>query len=1062
MLGEDRRDRLRDGVRVRGRGLATPSDPPPDHEHARRIDRGSRVAQSGRASAGEQCGEINDARSGCARGRNASAGRRDHETARVGQRSRGRGKPHLVIVDDDIGPCRSSAVGSPARRRSAINASTAGAGERPASNTKGAALCARQVAAGQPVDHHRHALRREVVGQPLDPRGCVGVERTGQHDATVDAPRGLPARPVLVHGRSEIAQLGCLGGRDRLRARAETADERRERGHVDPPADARSKSARRAPDLPRHQLHRDGQREIELDHDRRPVTRAPRIDLARGHRVERHDDVGRQGADRRLPGRHGAPDAPRIRTPCWPRARAGSRCAPRRRGARAGSRGAAASRGHGTARSRGTRQPAGAGTAAGRDRKPPPAGRSDGGDRARARPGRRAPRRPAPRPSRREPRTPHPGEATPRRTGPPRRSAGAARVSECDPLGVDAVARAGRQLGDLGGDPGDIGRSRRELPHQALANGLLDHQALGHDEPRLGAEITHTSLAVWSSCAVLQVAQMPRHMRLRPGLERPDLSHVPGLRICAWARYLAGRLERYGKETDVMEPLAPPLPTFLIIGAQKSATRWLRLNLGLHPDVFAASRDRVLQQRGPVPRGGHRWYRAQFEGWAGEGDRRRGDARLHVLAPPPGRCRRAHRGDAARRAADRDAAQPDRPRSRRWCTTWSTARSRAIRCCSTTCAPRPPRRTSSGSSAAGGTPRASSPIGSASATGSSSCCTTTSTTIRAASTTRRCVTSAPTPDFVPPEFERVRFSHQQRPSSEPGRRPLTLAERRELWEYFAADVAKLERPDRARPLDLEPGLALLERGQPGFEAGDLAVGLAERLARGHHVGAGAREELPVDRRPEPAAADEIGDERRQRGRGRDGAPSFQIARARSRSGLSSSGGALLRRDAAGRCRGARGSRLPPARRAPGGRDGSRGARWPGGRRRCRCGARGDGPDRRPSPRTGSAARGSPLATRRPDSRVPSDAATSTGSRTTTIVVAIGVTVRQNGNSSERRGSFHAISAGHSWAARTSLRGSPPRARGTDRGRVRAPTPDRARAAGPTRRRDARAARRRAG
>jgi len=31
-----------------------------------------------------------------------------------------------------------------------------------------------------------------------------------------------------------------------------------------------------------------------------------------------------------------------------------------------------------------------------------------------------------------------------------------------------------------------------------------------------------------------------------------------------------------------------PLPTFLIIGAQKSATRWLRLNLGAHPSVYAA------------------------------------------------------------------------------------------------------------------------------------------------------------------------------------------------------------------------------------------------------------------------------------------------------------------------------------------------------------------------------------------------------------------------------------------------------------------------------------------
>jgi hypothetical protein len=49
------------------------------------------------------------------------------------------------------------------------------------------------------------------------------------------------------------------------------------------------------------------------------------------------------------------------------------------------------------------------------------------------------------------------------------------------------------------------------------------------------------------------------------------------------------------------------------------------------------------------------------------------------------------------------------------------------------------------------------------------------------------------PDFVPPEFERVRFSLQQRASTEPGRRPLTLDERRELWTYFADDVARLAR-----------------------------------------------------------------------------------------------------------------------------------------------------------------------------------------------------------------------------------------------------------------------------
>ncbi len=63
----------------------------------------------------------------------------------------------------------------------------------------------------------------------------------------------------------------------------------------------------------------------------------------------------------------------------------------------------------------------------------------------------------------------------------------------------------------------------------------------------------------------------------------------------------------------------PPLPTFLIIGAQKSATRWLRHNLGEHPDVFTLdyeamffSNRRRFRQRGPD------WYRGLFEGWDGE------------------------------------------------------------------------------------------------------------------------------------------------------------------------------------------------------------------------------------------------------------------------------------------------------------------------------------------------------------------------------------------------------------------------------------------------------------
>jgi hypothetical protein len=62
-----------------------------------------------------------------------------------------------------------------------------------------------------------------------------------------------------------------------------------------------------------------------------------------------------------------------------------------------------------------------------------------------------------------------------------------------------------------------------------------------------------------------------------------------------------------------------PLPTFVIIGAQKSATRWLRVNLGEHPEIFTSDtevsyfndpkRVRALQLR---------WYRAQFEACEGQ------------------------------------------------------------------------------------------------------------------------------------------------------------------------------------------------------------------------------------------------------------------------------------------------------------------------------------------------------------------------------------------------------------------------------------------------------------
>jgi hypothetical protein len=63
----------------------------------------------------------------------------------------------------------------------------------------------------------------------------------------------------------------------------------------------------------------------------------------------------------------------------------------------------------------------------------------------------------------------------------------------------------------------------------------------------------------------------------------------------------------------------PPLPTFVIIGAQKSGTRWLRYNLGLHPDVFAPDTEPnfFIDERADAP-DGLAWYQEQFAGWDGE------------------------------------------------------------------------------------------------------------------------------------------------------------------------------------------------------------------------------------------------------------------------------------------------------------------------------------------------------------------------------------------------------------------------------------------------------------
>ena len=62
-----------------------------------------------------------------------------------------------------------------------------------------------------------------------------------------------------------------------------------------------------------------------------------------------------------------------------------------------------------------------------------------------------------------------------------------------------------------------------------------------------------------------------------------------------------------------------PLPTFLIIGAQKGATRWLRVNLGRHPDVYTAPTETMFfHSPERFDRRGLEWYQEQFGGWSGE------------------------------------------------------------------------------------------------------------------------------------------------------------------------------------------------------------------------------------------------------------------------------------------------------------------------------------------------------------------------------------------------------------------------------------------------------------
>jgi hypothetical protein len=243
-----------------------------------------------------------------------------------------------------------------------------------------------------------------------------------------------------------------------------------------------------------------------------------------------------------------------------------------------------------------------------------------------------------------------------------------------------------------------------------------------------------------------------------------------------------------------MEPHALPLPTFLIIGAQKSATRWLRINLGLHPDVFCAARElEFFNNSVRIQELGTDWYREQFEGWDGE---------KFVGEATPGYMFWRHRPAAI---AERiEETLPDVRLIATLRNPIDRAQSGMVHHMEAGGLPRdsvlvelvkqtPPERDHLGIIAGGWYAASLEPYQERFGD-------------RLLVVLHDDIDDDPRgvydetlrhigalPNFVPPDFEEVRFSYQQQPSSEPGRRPLTLEERRELWEYFAADVAQLEK-----------------------------------------------------------------------------------------------------------------------------------------------------------------------------------------------------------------------------------------------------------------------------
>lgn len=235
-----------------------------------------------------------------------------------------------------------------------------------------------------------------------------------------------------------------------------------------------------------------------------------------------------------------------------------------------------------------------------------------------------------------------------------------------------------------------------------------------------------------------------------------------------------------------------PIPTFLIIGAQKSATRWLRLNLGEHPDVFTASREIEFFNSKGYEAEGVDWYRAQFEGWAGE--RVVGEA-------TPGYMFWRHRPETM--AQRMQETLPDvrliavlrNPVDRAQSAIVHHVQMRSL----------PPE--TDVMSYLAGVPPEDDPLGIVSGGWYARSLEPFRATFgdRLLVLLHDDVDDEPRqvydralrhvgldPDFLPAELGRVRFSFQEQPSRLPSARELTLDERRVLYDFFADDVRRLE------------------------------------------------------------------------------------------------------------------------------------------------------------------------------------------------------------------------------------------------------------------------------